>query len=63
MYISVVFCSKCGKDTHHHNNKCDGCADRELRAEEARWASLTDREQVQELLVRIKKLERDKIRY
>jgi len=63
MHISVGFCGKCSKDTKHYNDKCGDCESRELREEEARWSALTDREQVQELLVRIKKLERGEIRY
>ena len=63
MHIENMYCPYCGTSNRHYNGKCDECSNKETRLEEARWAALTDREQVQELLKRVKILERGEIRY
>ena len=52
------WCTKCDRDTMHHNNKCVPCQEIRRREERVIWLALTPEEKIERLLKRIEDLEK-----
>jgi hypothetical protein len=62
-YISTEYCRKCETETNHINRKCFNCSAREERERIALWNAKTTDEKLQDLRIRMEKMERGEIRY
>jgi hypothetical protein len=62
-YVSHESCFKCERTTQHINGDCVDCKGKEDRARIAAWNSQTIEEKLQDLRIRMERLERGPARY